>query len=139
MTSTPTPGKVVIVDASDGYRRTLEGLVDDLDTGGILAARTPNEVLAALVAAPPLLCGLVSMDLEDDGGRRAAESLWLMAPKTPVLFFTGRSGLEFDETTFPAPVALLTKPLRSWDLRATLARLRRRPPRAPAPELPFDL
>ena len=43
----------------------------------------------------------------------------------PELFYTGRSGQTLDADAFAAPVALLCKPLRTWDVQATLGKLRK--------------
>lgn len=113
------------MDTHEGYRRTLADLLGAMDVRDVLTAASPNDVLKALVAEPRLLCALISHDLADDAARGAADALWLLAPGTPAIFYTGRTGQEIDAADFPAPVALLCKPLRTWDVKATLARLRK--------------
>ncbi len=113
------------MDTHEGYRRTLADLLSAMDVRDVLTAASPNDVLTALVAEPRLLCALISHDLPEGAARKAADALWILAPGTPVIFYTGRSGEALGAEAFPAPVALLCKPLRTWDVQATLGKLRK--------------
>lgn len=125
MTTAKSPGTVLVVDTHEAYRRTLTELLATMDVRDVLTAAAPKEVLAALVAEPTLSCALISRDLPDDTARQSAEALWILAPGTPVIFYTGRSAETIDEASYPVPVALLCKPIRTWDVQATLTRLRK--------------
>jgi DNA-binding NarL/FixJ family response regulator len=116
---------VLIVETHQGYRRTLVELLAAMGVKDVLTAASPNEVLTALVAEPTLRGAVISHDLPQGDARRAADALWILAPGTPVIFYTGRSEATIDVDAFPAPVALLCKPLRTWDLQATLGKLRK--------------
>jgi len=123
MAISQAPGKVIVVDASAGYRRTLRDLVGELGIGAVAEASTAREVMTALVAEPQPRCALISWELPE-GGTAAADALWLLAPGTPVLWYTGRVDVEPVED-LQARTILLRKPLRSWDISSALGRLER--------------
>jgi FixJ family two-component response regulator len=117
-------GRVVLVDSKIDYRRTVKSmLAEAVAPRRVLEAGTVRELLAALVLDQRLACAIIAWEFAEEGGRAAAESLWLLAPRTPVIFYTGNAELALSADDFPAPVMLLCKPLRVWDIRAALRRL----------------
>lgn len=118
-------GRVVLVDSKVDYRRSVRSMLDEaIAPRRLLEAGSVRELLAALVLDTSLACAFIAWEFADEGGRSAADSLWLLAPRTPVVFYTGDAGLTLSESDFPAPVILLCKPLRVWDVRAALGRLK---------------
>lgn len=117
-------GRVVLVDDKLDYRRSVRSMLEEaVAPGRVLEAGTERELLAALVVDPRLACAIIAWEFGGNG-RSAAEYLWLIAPGTPVVFYTGNADLALSAQDFPAPTLLLCKPLRVWDIRAALGRLR---------------
>jgi len=95
------------------------------DACGARVDEVANEraLLAELARGRSLRCAVILWELADGGGLAAARALWLLMPRTPVVFVTARSDVELEPAALPAPVELLELPLRRWDLRAAFAKL----------------
>ena len=117
-------GHVLLVDDNPRHRRGVSDMLgEELRVVRVLEAARIKELLATLVLDRTLLCAIIAWELADQGGRAAADALWLLAPNTPVIFHTSGSGSDFDASAFPAPVVMLSKPLRIWDIQVALRKV----------------
>ena len=120
-------GDVLLVDDRPGARSSLRALIADACDARVDEVEDERALLAELARGRSLRVAVILWELKDGGGLAAAKAMWLLAPRTPVVFVTTRSDVDEDFSSRlsaqRAPVALLELPLRRWDLRAAFAKL----------------
>ena len=116
-------GDVLLVDDRATARTSLRMLLADACDARVDEVADERALLAELARGRKLRCAVILWELVDGGGLAAARALWLLTPRTPVVFVTARSGVELPRQGLAGPVELLELPLRRWDLRAAFAKL----------------